>query len=368
MSVIKVLIVDDSTFMRQIFRNIVDSQLDMKVVGIARDGLDAVEKAKNLKPDVITLDIDMPKMSGSEALKIIMENTPTKVIVVSSFTSKDAEITMECLSYGAFDFIQKPTGNTIASSQTIEREFLEKIRASANVDVESLIPRKNKPVSFGSAIRNVPSVSISKPSNLTSQRSTPSRARLSSSEKILLIASSTGGPRSLEKVVPLLPSKIGCPGIIVQHMPAGFTKSLADRLNKTSNVTVKEAADGEVLNNDTIYIAPGNYHLGLKNVGGQTQFFLDSSDKINNIRPAADFTFDIAADMYGKNIVCVVLTGMGKDGAQGATKIKHGGGKVIAESENTSVVYGMPKAVVDYGAADFILDNTKIAQKIISLL
>ncbi|AFS79529.1 chemotaxis response regulator protein-glutamate methylesterase CheB [Gottschalkia acidurici 9a] len=351
MSIINVLVVDDSAFMRQVLRNIINSQVDMKVIGIARDGIDAIEKAKSLKPDVITLDIEMPRMNGSEALKVIMEEAPTKVLMVSSLTSRNAEITMKCLSYGAFDFIEKPSGKLNSSFEAVTKEFLEAIRNSVNVDINSLIPKKIKSDSYTANNKGFhPKPSISSPN------------------KILLIASSTGGPRSLEKIIPLLPADIGCPGIVVQHMPAGFTKSLAERLNKVSNLTVKEAVDGEPLKNNTIYIAPGDYHLGLQKVGTQVKLFLDSSQKINNVRPAADFTFEMAADIYGRNIVCAVLTGMGKDGAQGALKIKNMGGKVIAESKNTCVVYGMPKAVVDDGSADFILDNTEIADKIISLL
>ena len=355
MSKISVLIVDDSAFMRQLLRNVIDAQDDMRVVGIARDGVEAVQKAKSLKPDVVTLDVAMPKFSGSDALKIIMKESPTKVIMVSSFTAKGVAITMECLSYGAFDFIEKPSGSIALSFDEIKDELISKIRSAARTNIDSLLPKQNKPNLYRSASKQS-SEQISVSTNL------------SSSNKILLIASSTGGPRSLEKIIPLLPKNLGCPGIIVQHMPPGFTKSLADRLEKASNIMVKEAEDGEVLSKDTIYIAPGNYHLGMRQQGDKIKLFLDSSNKINNVRPAADFTFDMASHIYGKNIICVVLTGMGKDGAFGATKIKSLGGIVIAESKETSVVFGMPKAVIDAGSADYVLDNTDIAKKIISLL
>lgn len=347
MKTINVLVVDDSAFIRKIISDIINAEDDMKVIGIARDGRDAIEKAKRLKPDVITMDIEMPKLNGNEALKEIMKNTPTKIIIISSLTTRGANMTMECLSYGAFDFIEKPSITPNVSFDNIKRNLIDKIRSTKHADVKSLIPKKQP---------------------FNERKFSKNTSPISSSDKLLLIASSTGGPRSLEKVIEPLPKKIGCPGIIVQHMPAGFTKSLAGRLDKSSDIKVKEAEDGELLMKDTIYIAPGNYHLGLKKHGSHVRLFLDNSEKINNVRPAADFTFDLAADIYGKNIICAVLTGMGKDGAKGASRIKDFGGIVIAESKETSVVYGMPKAVVDRGIADFVLANTEIAKKIISFL
>ncbi len=354
---INVLVVDDSAFIRKIVSDMIDGETDMTVVGIARDGQDAIEKVKKLKPDVVTMDIEMPKLNGNDALKEIMKTTPTKVIMLSSLTTLGAQITMECLSYGAFDFVEKPSMRPNASFDEVKKSLIEKIRASKYIDVKSLIPKTS---SFSRRDR----VSVEEP---VTERKVVHR-NIFSSDKLLLIASSTGGPRSLEKVIEPLPEKIGCPAVVVQHMPAGFTKSLADRLNKSSNIKVKEAEDGELLEKDTVYIAPGNFHLGIKKQGTQVRLFLDSSEKINNVRPAADFTFNLAADIYGKNIVCAVLTGMGRDGAEGAEKIKQLGGKIIAESKETCVVYGMPKAVVDKGIADYVLPNTEIASKIVSLL
>ena len=339
-----VLIVDDSAFMRMVIKDIIDKQPDMRVVGMARDGMEAVEKIGQIKPDVITLDVEMPRLNGLEALKVIMKKTPTRVIMVSSLTSKDAEITIECLENGALDFIQKPAGSTSWTFRQVESELVEKIRNVMKIGVNSL------------EIKQIP---VKK----------PSRPFISAvGDKILLVASSTGGPRSLDTVIPHLPSNINLPVIVVQHMPAGFTKSLADRLDKISEVSVKEAQEGDLLEKNTVYIAPGNYHLGLKKDGPRVKLFLDDSEKINNVRPAADFTFDLAAEIYKNNIIGVVLTGMGRDGAKGAFKIKHYGGKVIAESQETCVVYGMPKAVVEEGYADYILPNYKISEKITDIL
>ncbi|MBM7560323.1 protein-glutamate methylesterase/protein-glutamine glutaminase [Marinitoga litoralis] len=342
-NVIKVLIVDDSGFMRMVLKDIIEKQPDMKVIGIAKTGLEGVEKAIELKPDVITMDVEMPELNGLEAVKLIMKKAPTPIIMVSSLTSKDSEITIEALENGAVDFIQKPAGSVSFTFRNVADELLEKIRNASKIDPKNLIRR---------------TVPIKKPKVNLSIRG----------QKIVLIASSTGGPRSLDTVIPNLPKGINVPVVVVQHMPPGFTKSLANRLDKISELAVKEAEDNEELKPDTVYIAPGSYHLGLKVQGSKVYTYLDSSDKINNVRPAADFTFDKAADIYKSNIVAAVLTGMGKDGAKGAFKIKHYGGKIIAESKETCVVYGMPKAVVEEGYADFVLPNYEIAEKIVELL
>lgn len=346
----KVLVVDDSAFMRKVIKAVIDEQPDMKVVGTARDGKDAIEKVRSLRPNIVTLDIEMPNMNGLEALKHIMEKTPTKVIMVSSLTSKNADETIQCLELGAVDFIQKPSGSISLDFSKIQEDLIEKIRAAHGVSVDKLA----KKLSFNIAQKPRPRAS--------------SFDSISSSNKILLIASSTGGPRSLETIIPLLPEKIGCPAIVVQHMPASFTKSLADRLDKCSNIRVVEASEGDSLEKDTVYIAPGDYHLGVRKMGVLNKLYLDKSEKLNGVRPAADFTFESVTDIYGKNILTVVLTGMGKDGALGVKRIKEKGGIVIAESKDTCVVYGMPKAVVDDGNADYVLPNTSIAEKIMNLL
>lgn len=347
----RVLVVDDSAFMRKVIKTVIDEQADMTVVGTARDGKDAIEKIRSLRPNVVTLDIEMPNMNGLEALKHIMEKTPTKVIMVSSLTSENADTTIQCLELGAIDFIQKPSGSISLDFAKIQEDLIEKIRTAHSVNVDRLARRRSSPVA---------------------QKPTPRASNFNSvvgtSNKILLIASSTGGPRSLETIIPLLPEKIGCPAIVVQHMPPSFTKSLADRLDKSSNIRVVEASEGEVLEKDTVYIAPGDYHLGIRKIGSTSKIYLDTSEKLNGVRPAADFTFKSVADIYGRNILTVVLTGMGKDGAIGAQLIKQKGGTVIAESKDTCVVYGMPKAVVDGGSADYVLPNTSIAEKIIEIL
>ncbi|ABX30946.1 response regulator receiver modulated CheB methylesterase [Petrotoga mobilis SJ95] len=346
MEQIKILIVDDSAFMRMVLKDIIDKEPDMKVVGLAKDGVEAVEKAVSLKPDVITLDVEMPKKNGLDALSEIMLKSPTRVIMVSSLTSNEASITIECLEKGAFDFIQKPAGSTSWTIRDVQDELLRKIRESMKVSIEKL---KNIHFVGSKKIRKSARVNIL-------------------GEKVVLIASSTGGPRSLDVIIPQLPENLNVPIIIVQHMPAGFTASLAYRLDKISNLKVKEAEDDEFLQKNVVYIAPGDFHLGLKQEDHKIKLFLDKSDKINNVRPSADFTFDLAAEFFKENALVVILTGMGRDGAKGAFKVKHYGGKVIAESKETSVVYGMPKTVVQEGYADFVLPNYDIAEKMLEIL
>ncbi|MFP4461373.1 MAG: protein-glutamate methylesterase/protein-glutamine glutaminase [Thermotogota bacterium] len=341
----RILICDDSAFMRMVIKDILDSQKGLAVVGQARDGMEAVEKATQLNPDVITMDVEMPKLNGLEAMKIITKKMATRVIMVSSLTEEGAEITIEALENGAVDFLTKPSGSISTNFRKMGGELVSKINSAMLVE-----PSK---------------VSLLRKTRVLRK---PTRRIFTSTGKIVLIASSTGGPKALDNVIPLLPRNLPAPVIVVQHMPAGFTKSLAARLDKISDIEVCEAGEGDILKNSKVYVAPGNFHLGLKNEGPVVKVFLDKGSKINGVRPAADFTFDRGAEIYKKNVIGVVLTGMGRDGTKGCFKIKHYSGKVIAEAESTCVVYGMPKSVVKEGYSDFELPSHKIAEKIVELV
>ncbi len=341
---IKVMIVDDSSFMRMILKDIIDQQPDMEVVGIAKDGMEAIEMAIKLRPDVVTLDVEMPKLNGIESLKEIMKRAPARVIMVSSLTEEGAEITMMALEYGAIDFVTKPSGSISMNFRAIAPELVSKIREAMKVDIEKLTLRRKPPVS----LRVRP--------NLLSS-------------KVVVIGSSTGGPRSLDLVIPPLPKDFPAPIIVVQHMPAGFTKSLAQRLDKISNLSVKEAQEGDVLEPGKVYIAPGDYHVGIRQMDRKSVIYLDNkTEKINNVRPAVDYTLDKVAEIYKDKTIAVILTGMGRDGTKGAFKVKFYKGIVIAESKETCVVYGMPKAVVEEGYADFELPADKIPEKLVELI
>ncbi len=343
-SQIRVMIADDSAFMRMVLKDIIDSQPDMKVVAIAKDGLEAVELAVKHRPDVITLDVEMPRLNGIEALKLIMKKAPTRVIMVSSLTEEGAEITLTALQIGAVDFLAKPAGSVSMTFRQVAGQLIEKIRNAVKVD----------------------------PTKLTIRRVRPSMIKMkrtvTATGKVVVIGSSTGGPRSLDMVVPPLPANFPAPIIIVQHMPAGFTKSLAARLDKNSNLHVKEAQEGDILKPGWVYVAPGDYHLGAKLVGSKVSLYLDKSPKINNVRPAVDFTLDKVAEIYKDKTIAVILTGMGKDGTKGAFKVKFYKGTVIAEAKETCVVFGMPKSVIEEGYADYILPAYKIPEKLVELV
>lgn len=343
MGKIRVLICDDSAFMRMVIKDIISSDNDLEVVGQAKDGMEAVEKALQLKPDVITMDVEMPKLNGLEALKLILRKVPTRVIMVSSLTQEGAEITVESLETGAIDFVPKPSGSISTNFRSMGGILINKIHNSMNVD-----PNK--------AVMKIP------------RQKKISRSNYSSLGNIVMIASSTGGPKALDNVIPRLPKNLPAPILLVQHMPAGFTTSLAQRLNRISEITVTEAKEGEKIENGTAYVAPGDFHMGLKEVNGEIKIFLDKSGKINGVRPAADFTFDHAAEIYKEKSLGVILTGMGRDGTKGAFKIKHFKGKIIAEAEETCVVFGMPKSVIQEGYADIVEPSYRIADKIVELL
>lgn len=340
---IKVMIVDDSPFMRMILKDIVDQQPDMKVIAIAKDGMEAVELALKHRPDVITMDVEMPKLNGIEAVKEIMKRAPTRIIMVSSLTEEGAEITLLALELGAVDFVTKPSGSVSMDFRKMAPELIQKIRDAMKIGVNQLLSRR-KPVS-GLKVKSIVS------------------------GKIVVIGSSTGGPRSLDLVIPPLPKDFPAPILIVQHMPPGFTKSLAQRLDRISNISVKEAEEGDELKPGCAYVAPGDFHMGVKYQDRKGIIYLDKkTEKINNVRPSVDYTLDKVAEIYKENTIAVILTGMGRDGAKGAFKVKFFKGVVIAESQETCVVYGMPKAVVEEGYADFVLPADKIPEKLTELV
>jgi len=343
MQKIRVMIVDDSPFMRMLLKDIIDQQPDMELVAVAKDGMEAVELAMKHRPDVVTMDVEMPRLNGIEALKEIMKRSPTRVVMVSSLTEEGAEITLLALELGAVDFVAKPSGSISMDFRRIGPELAQKIRDSMKVSIEQLTFRR-KPLA-GLKVRSL------------------------ISGKVVVIGSSTGGPRSLDLVIPPLPKDFPAPILLVQHMPPGFTKSLAQRLDKISNLSVKEAEDGDVLKPGCVYVAPGDCHMGIKQQDRKSVIYLDSkTEKINNVRPSVDYTLDKVSEIYKENTVATILTGMGKDGSKGAFKVKLFKGIVIAESKETCVVYGMPKAVIEEGYADFVLPADKIPEKLLEIV
>lgn len=329
---IKLLVVDDSAFMRRIINDIVDQIDGVEVVGIARNGLEALEKIPKLNPDVITLDVEMPKLNGIETLKKIRENWNIPVIMLSSYTGTD--ITIEALQIGAYDFIEKPS-DLNSNISSFEKEFEMKLK--------SIFGKKH--------IKSNGNVS-----KCTQKSCNTIRA--------VVIGASTGGPKALVYLISRLPDKIKVPIFIVQHMPKSFTTSLANRMNNESKIKVVEAEDGMLIENNTVYLAPGDFHMTLE----KDKISLNSRDKIHGVRPAVDYLFNTAAGMYRENLLGIILTGMGKDGSEGMSVIKKFGGYNIAQSEETCVVYGMPGSAVSKGVVDEILDLESISNKLNKLI
>ena len=366
---IRVLIADDSAFMRHVLTDLYNRQPDFEVVGTAINGKDAIAKTKELKPNLIALDVNMPVMDGLNALAVIMEQFPTPTIMVSSLTQKGADATVRALALGAVDFISK-NGGSVSRIDNIADELLQKSRQAAKAKV-----RKLSDGSVGTAKgRSFSAVGNEKLSPTVKVKSAPLVTKKSvaapmvpcnvTGKKLVVIGTSTGGPQALQAVITRLPRDLPCGVTVVQHMPAGFTKSLADRLDTISEVAVKEAENNEIIEPGHVYIAPGNYHLKIALDGNERKIILSQDPPVGNHRPAVNVMFDSAAQ-FGSDIVSVIMTGMGCDGCAGMKNIKQHGGYSIAQNEETSIVYGMPKAVVDAGLADEVKPLQDIAGAIV---
>lgn len=342
---IDVLVVDDSAYMRKVVSNLLQSDEDIFVVDTARDGLEAIEKVKQWRPSVVTLDVEMPKLDGLAALERIMRECPTPVIMLSSLTQQGNETTIRALTIGAVDFVGKPSGTISLDIQKVREELITKIKIAAKASISNI----HTPVPYVPLRVLAPSAS--------SLGLTP--------HKLVVIGSSTGGPNALSQVVPRLPGNLPAAVLIVQHMPAGFTNSLAKRLDETSALEVCEAKEGDVFFCGKAYLAPGGYHMVLQS---RSAVGLNQDPPVHSVRPAVDVTLESAVNYYGPNVVGVILTGMGYDGSRGMTLVKKMGGKTIAQDEATCVVYGMPRVVVEMGKADKVLPVQKIADEIVSML
>jgi len=344
---IKILIVDDSAFMRKLLSDLFSSEPDFMVIDTARNGQDAVDKVKRLKPDLITMDVEMPIMDGITALEMIMKEMPTPVVMISSLTKDGADATLCALELGAVDFVAKPAG-VISSITGIGKEIVAKGR----IAVGARVPRFNEKV-----------VKVPEMNNLLFQRTTTA-----SDERIVAIGTSTGGPRALQEIIPQLPGNLPCGVVVVQHMPPGFTKSLSERLNSLSPLMVKEAEHNDVIRPGLVLIAPGDYHMTIERDGNKKIIKLSQDPPIGGHRPAVDPMMESIAKVYGQKAVGVILTGMGHDGAKGVQAIKQKMGYIIAEDQSTAVVFGMPKAAIELGVVDKVAPLTTIAAEIIKAI
>ncbi|MBU5314248.1 chemotaxis response regulator protein-glutamate methylesterase [Tissierella carlieri] len=341
---IKVLIVDDSALIRKILTDILSSDTEISVVGTARNGQEALDKIEILKPDIVTLDIEMPLMDGLTTLRHIVSKYKLPVIMISSLTSEGAELTLKALDEGAVDFLPKPTNIFSLSQADIKREIVEKIKAGA----------KSK-FYIKETVKKTNTVKVDR-LNIT----------YAGFQNIIAIGTSTGGPRALQSLISELPSDINASILIVQHMPPKFTKSLADRLNSISNIKIKEAEDGDVLSRGCGYIAPGDYHMTVVKESNDLVIRLNQDPQVMGLRPTVDKMMESVAKISGYSKIGVILTGMGSDGTNGIIKMRQSGSYTIAQDEATSVVYGMPKSAIATNCIDIILPLDKIANKIIN--
>ena len=336
----KVLIVDDSAFMRSIISDLLVNHPQIGAIETAINGRDALRKINEFQPDVVTLDIEMPIMNGIDTLQEIMKVRKIPVIMCSTLTSDGAEITIKALELGAFDFIEKPQSVLGEEVEVLKQNLLNKILAAAQgkkfTPVERKIP-EIKPV--------LPTVKESMTTN-----------------KLVVIGTSTGGPQALHQVIPYLPRDIPASILIVQHMPEKFTEMFAQRLDKASKITIREAKEGDMLEKGLALLAPGNFHMELRDKDTVT---LNQKPQVCGVRPAVDITLASAAEIYRNNLICVILTGMGHDGTNGSSKVRNNGGYCIAEDESTCVVYGMPKNIVENGNANEVVPLHKVADSIV---
>jgi two-component system, chemotaxis family, protein-glutamate methylesterase/glutaminase len=339
---IRVLVVDDSAFMRFTISKSLNETPGMMVVGTARDGQEALELIPKLQPDVVTLDVEMPRLDGLSTLKVIMANYPRPVVMLSSLTSDGTLETVQALTLGAVDFIAKPVNK--ANMESILKDVAVKIQRASQAKVWS-------------SAKFRPNLNVATASHTGKKNIRP----LNDHDKIVVIGASTGGPRALNSLIPMLTQDLQAAVFIIQHMPAGFTRSLADRLNNISSITVKEAAPGDTPQVGLALLAPGGFHMVLDAEG---KVVLNQNPPVHGVRPAVDVTMASIAQRYGKRTVGVILTGMGTDGTTGSTIVHTGGGWVIAEAEETCVVWGMPRSVVEAGMADEVIPLPEIASHI----
>lgn len=337
-----VLVVDDSLFMRRLISDVIDRLPGYRVIGSATDGEEALRCIDELNPDVVTLDIEMPRLDGFGVLESVMKRKPKAIVVVSAYTERGSAAAVRALALGAVDVVPKPSGPVSLDVREVTGQLHRALEAAREARVDALTLRPTPPVPLG------------KPAD--------------HADAVVAIAASTGGPRALSLVLGALPAKLGAAVLVVQHMPPGFTAALATRLNSLSPLPVAEAVDGAPIVPDQVWLAPGDFHMRVRRVGNGLRIALDQGQPICGSRPAADALFASIADLCGETSVGVVLTGMGRDGAAGLAAIRAAGGRALAQDRATSIVYGMPARAVEEGAVDAELPLGQIPSRIVEWL
>ncbi|MFI5230291.1 MAG: chemotaxis response regulator protein-glutamate methylesterase [Gemmatimonadales bacterium] len=343
----RVLVVDDSAFMRRMTSQIIDESGEFIVAGTARNGYEALKQVHALEPEIVTLDVDMPELDGLSALGYIMSETPRPVVMLSAGTTASGQTaTLRALELGAVDFVLKPSGSISLDLPLIASRLLDALRAAAAANPAGL-------------------------RMLTRPAATDGSERLaiaSSATNVVVVASSTGGPRALAAIVPRLPRTLPAAVLVVQHMPPGFTKSLAQRLDLVSPIRVDEAQDGESVMHGRVYIAPGGSHMTVRDDGAGPVISLEQTPPLWGVRPAADLLFRSAADLFGASTVAVVLTGMGRDGADGTRAVRVAGGRALIQDRETATIFGMPQAARAVAGADRVASLGDISAAITDLV
>ncbi len=364
---IRVLVVDDSAFMRKALSMMLESDPNIEVIGTARDGEEGIEKVRSLKPDLVTMDIEMPRMDGLAALREIMKTCPLPVMMISSLTTDGAAATLDALEMGAVDFIPKQLSYVSLDIVKIKEDLLAKIKDIAR--------RKHTLMAHA---RRANFARLSDTGTKKHDRTRPSRRVISPQTPIkplkkrnhliglVAIGSSTGGPPALQNVIPRLPSNLPVGIIIAQHMPAKFTTSMAERLNRLSQLEVKEAEDGDRVVPGQVLLAPGGRQMTVKRTAQAVHVVVGDKPADTLYKPCVDVTMNSVADAYGASAMGVILTGMGSNGAIGLKNVKSRGGVVIAQNEETCVVYGMPKAAIEAGIVDHIAPIETVADEIMT--
>ncbi len=344
---VRVLIVDDSAYMRVVLKDILESDIGIEIIGSAKDGVEAIEKTRTLSPNVVLLDIQMPRMDGIATLRRIMRENPTSVIMLSAMDKFDDQLPLRALEYGAVDFISKPSGPVSIDIVNFKDKIIEIVKLAAGVSVETL-ERANAPL----------------PHKLSAVKKTSGPKM-----KGVFLAASTGGPRALEMIFAALPKELPAPMFIVQHIPAEFSNSLTKRLSSANGPKVVVAVDDRKVEKGVAYLAPGGLHLRVAWKGASSiTTKLTDEPPVNFVKPSADVLFKSAADCFGVNALGIVLTGMGADGAAGARAIRLAGGEVVVQDEQSSLAFTMPRSVMEAGADPKILPLESIAEHIIKFL
>lgn len=327
--------------MRKVIGELIAESDEFRVVGTARNGLDALKQIHTLEPDIVTLDIEMPELDGLQALGYIMAETPRPVVMLSAAGTADGtDLTIRALELGAVDFVRKPSGPVSLNLASVRDQLLAALRAASCMNLGSVSVLARPRVSGGTR----------------ATRTNPGGAH-----RAVVIAASTGGPRALAEVIPNLPGDLDAAVLVVQHMPGGFTKSLATRLDRMSPLTVSEATDGQVLAHRRVYVAPGGYHMRVVWRGDVPTIALDEGPAIWGVRPSADPLFRSSAQVFGNQVVGVVLTGMGRDGAEGLRAVRDAGGQAVVQDQMTSTIYGMPQAALATAGADRVAPLAGVA-------